>query len=354
MFRGTLGSVWSMRRSRLVAVGVLAAVAVAVPTVLSVRLLGGEDASPRLSPGELLTVEVRNQPGWLHRSDDPSSDFQGVWVYPTSPTTPYRSPGDSEISRYLLLDPRQQDSEGRAGHDEWWFVIDRYWPSSYEPRRHGKWGREVNFHNVAGDAGAAENDNGGVGWDFGSGVSALALDWLPSHPAPSLCILCASRSEGGADHPLPAPARDRWHTYVIHWIAGRTDGTTVRPGMIEVWVDGADEPYLRRTNLNTVQRARGDVDGKLYTQRWMVLWEGDYTAGLEVEARLRFTLTRIGRTLEEALADRPTVKGTSDNGGFYRVSGDAPKPSVEFVAPRKASASKIPPSLLRSGAAAGQ
>ena len=85
----------------------------------------------------------------------------------------------------------------------------------------------------------------------------------------------------------------------------------------------------------------------------MVLWEGDYTSGLEVEARLRFTLTRIGRTLEEALADRPTVQGTSDNGGFYRVSGDAPKPSVELLPPRKASESRIPPSLLRSGEAVG-
>ena len=38
--------------------------------------------------------------------------------------------------------------------------------SSFDPYKHGEWGRLVNFHNV-------QND---VGWDTGNGVSALALD----------------------------------------------------------------------------------------------------------------------------------------------------------------------------------
>ena len=352
-----------MRRRRLIAGGLAAGIVVLaiVLGLVGLRVLddsdeptGGfagvsgdlRDALDALAPDELTTIEIVNQPGWLHRNDAPESDYQAVWAIPTSPTTPYRSPDSSHaLARYLLLDPRIRDSAGNAGHDEWWFVIERYWPASYPASNHGSFGREVNFHNVAGDSGAQENDNGGVGWDFGSGVSALALDWLPSQPAPSLCVLCGYESEGGGDHPLPVVARDQWHTYVVHWIAGRTDGSTVRPGFVEVWVDGADEPQLRLTNVNTVQQARGDRDGQPYTQRWMQLWEGDYTSGLPVEARQRFTLTRIGRTLEEALADRPTLRATT-LGGYRRVSGNAPEPSLTILSPaRKASESRIPPSL---------
>ena len=71
-----------------------------------------------------------------------------------------------------------------AGSDDWWFIVQRYWPSSYQPSNHGNWGREVNFHNVAGDAGPG----GGIGWSFGSGVSSLALDWLPGQNAPQFTV----------------------------------------------------------------------------------------------------------------------------------------------------------------------
>ena len=352
-----------MTRRRLLAVGLAAGVVVLALVLGLVGLrvrddsdesAGGfagvsgdlRDALDALAPDELTTIEIANEPGWLHRNDAPESNYQAVWAIPTSPTTPYHAPDSTGVvARYLLLDPRTKDSAGNAGHDEWWFVIERYWPSSYPASNHGAFGREVNFHNVAGDAGAQENGNGGVGWDFGSGVSALALDWLPNRPTPTLCVLCAYESEGGENHALPTPARDQWHTYVVHWIAGRTDGSTARPGLVEVWVDGADEPVLRLTNVNTIQRARGDKDGQLYTQRWMQLWEGDYTSALPVEARQRFTLTRIGRTLEEALADRPTLRSTT-LGGYRRVSGDAPPPSLTVLSPpRKASESRIPPSL---------
>ena len=353
------------RRRLLVAALVLTVLAVPA-ALLGVRLLDDDDGGPigglsgemrtaldALEPDELATLEIVNQPGWLHSADAASSNYQAVWAFATSPSTPYRSPDESGlVARNLLLDPRERDSDGRVGNDEWWFVIERYWPSSYPASNHGRWGRQVNFHNVAGDAGAAENGNGGVGWSFGSGVSALALDWLPSDDAPSLCVLCAYESEGGAQHPFPVPARDEWHTYIVHWIAGRTDGTTVRPGLVEVWVDGADEPHLRLTNINTVQRATGDRDGKPYVQQWMQLWEGDYTSALPVEARQRLVLTRIGRTLDEALADRPTLVGTT-LGGYYRSSGDAPKPSITVLSPgRKATAADIPRTFTEEAAAA--
>ena len=104
---------------------------------------------------------------------------------------------------------------------------------------------------------------------------------------------------------LPVPTRDRFHTYVVHFIAGRTDGSTPRAGAFQVWADGADKPVINLRNINTLQRADG------VTQKWMQLWEGDYTRALPQIARQSFTLTRIGRTLAEALADRPTSMGTT-------------------------------------------
>jgi hypothetical protein len=336
---------------RLLLLGVVAAALVLVAVAVDAVLPGddGERLGPgsqrsgeirgalsRLGPDELATIEIVNQPGWVHGNDAPSSNFQVVWAKAASPTTPYRSP-ENRYGRFMLLDPRYTDGDGRPGQDEWWFVIERNWPSSYPASNHGEWGGQVNFHNVAGD-------DGGIGWsgDVGSGVSGLALNWLPNDPAPSLCVLCAWHSQGGGSYPLPVPARDVWQTYVLHWIAGRTDGSTVRPGLAQLWANGNDQPVINRTNINTVQRV-GE-----FVQRWMVLWEGDYTSGLPVEARQRFVLTRIGRTLDEALADRPTLKETT-LGSYDRLEGAAPEPSL-VVLPngRKATDARIPASLTRS------
>jgi hypothetical protein len=290
----------------------------------------------------LPTYEVTLAPNYLHRADDPARNYQGLWLYPTSATTPYRSPDSHRhVQRYLLLDPRFRDADGRAGHDEWWFVIERYWPSSYQASLHGRWGRQVNFHNVAGDAGP----NGGVGWGFGVGSSSLGLDWLSSQPGPTITV---EHQADTRNMPLPVPTRDRWHTYVIHFVAGRTDGSTPRAGAITVWADGADQPVIARTGINTLQRAKGP-DGQWYTQRWMQLWEGDYTSGLQVPATTRIVLTRIGKTLAEAIADRPTLAGTNLAGQYYSGSGpNHGPPSVRQLTPRTAGEALIPSSLLGS------
>ena len=109
---------------------------------------------------------------------------------------------------------------------------------------------------------------------------------------------------------LPPASRDTWHTYVVHFIAGRTDGSTLHPGALTVWVDGNDQPAINLTNINTVQRAQGP-DGNWYVQRWMQLWEGDYTQNLQAVSTVRLALTRVGGTLQEALADRPTIDSTT-------------------------------------------
>jgi hypothetical protein len=291
----------------------------------------------------LPTYEVTITPNWLHPSDDPASNYQALWMYGKSPTTPYRSPDSHrQQTRYLLLDSRYTDAEGRRGHDDWWFVIERNWPSAYDPAKHGKWAASADFHNVAGDAGSKENGNGGVGWGFGSGVSALALAWLPGRASPTVNVQYHTDAK---NMPLPIAGRDRWHTYVVHWVAGRTDGSTLRPGAITVWADGADQPVISRTRINTVQRAQGQ-DGKWYTQRWMSLWEGDYTSALPVPATTRHVLTRIGRTLAEALADRPTMAGNNLAGQHYSGSGsNYGPPTLKPIASRLAGDALIPASL---------
>jgi hypothetical protein len=291
----------------------------------------------------LPTYEIRLTPNYLQPSDDPSDDFQAVWLYPKSPTTPYRSPDSfKQQTRYLLLDPRYTDADGRRGHDEWWFIIERNWPASYQSANHGEWGASANFHNVAGDAGSAENGDGGVGTGFGDKVSALALAWLPGRPAPTINVEPQSDARNML---LPVPTRDAWHTYVIHWIAGRTDGSTPRPGAITVWADGNVKPVIDRSNINTVSRAEGQ-DGRSYTQRWMVLWEGDYTRALPIPATTRYVLTRIGKTLAEALADRPVPAGASLAGQYYGGSGpDYGPPTIKQTQPRTAVESRIPPDI---------
>ena len=224
-------------------------------------------------------------------------------MYSNSPATPHRSNDSCHCQgRYLLLDPRVSDADGRAGRDEWWFVIERNWPSGFDPQAHGDWGRLVNFHNVAGD----------VGWDSGSGVSALALDWLSGASAPQFSL---EYHDGGKPHYLPTPSRDAFHTYVVHFIAGRTDGTTPRPGALTVWADGADSPAIDLGNINTLQRADGA------TQKWMQLWEGDYTRDLPSPRTQSFVLTRVGATLAEALADRPIATGRSARGSSTAARG---------------------------------
>lgn len=285
-------------------------------------------------------------PGILSDYDARESDFHGGWIYPHSPVTPWADPGtQASIYRHFLLDPRYKDRQGIPGHDEWWFIVERKWvfPDEFDPNNHGMWGRMANWHNVAGDAGP----NGGVGWSCTgwqrcSGVSGLALDWLKGHPAPQFSVLTAFRGEGGFDAHCPVPKSGEWQTYVVHWVAGRNDGTTLRPGEFHLWANGVDTPLYSRKNINTVQKGIGP-DGKTYIQRWMSLWEGDYTKALQRPAIHSLVLTRAGRTFEEALADRPWRKADI-SAHWYRAYGTWPMNKITPI-PYSASQSRIPPSL---------
>ena len=177
-------------------------------------------------------------------------------------------------------------------------------------------------------------------------MSSLRLEWLPGANAPQFGLEPIHPNE---NLPLPPVTRNAWHTYVVHYIAGRTDGSTVRPGALTVWADGSDTPAINLSNVNTVQRAQGP-DGNYYTQRWMQLWDGDYTRNLLSVSTVRLALTRVGNTLAQALADRPTVIGTTAPGQYYSGRGtNAGPPSVTPATPLTAADGAIPPSLGGSG-----
>lgn len=310
-------------------------------------------------PDTIPVFELAIYPGWLSTYDSPSLDATGGWIYPQSPTTPYNAPNGKPPQRYLLLDPRYTDSAGRKGNDEWWFIVERFWPTDYHPDTSD---RDPNWHNAPGDAGNSAGAPGGIGWapNFGSGVSGLAADYGVGGPEVSdpgqwlwrICLLCAWRSQGGFDAPIRVKLGE-WNTIVIYWVAGRTDGSTVRPGEVTVWLNGADTPVLDRKNINTVQRAKSPADGQMYTQRWMTFWEGAYTIHLKsTPYKKQIALTRMGKTLAEALADRPTKQ--SDNfGSLYRAYGSYPRSTLTELAGRDPAAARIPKSLGGNGGGNG-
>ena len=89
--------------------------------------------------------------------DRVASNYQSCLGVSGISTTPYRSPDSAhQQSRYLLLDPRTTDRLDGQCWSRRLVVRDRTELAgrSWTLTRHGSWGRQVNFHNVAGDVGS--------------------------------------------------------------------------------------------------------------------------------------------------------------------------------------------------------
>jgi hypothetical protein len=83
----------------------------------------------------------------------------------------------------------------------------------------------------------------------------------------------------------------------------------------------------------------------------MSLWEGDYTMDLPETSRVQFALTRIGKTLEEAVDDRPSVAGDNAGAQYYRGEGvNLGPPEADNTGGRSSSAAAIPSSLISTPA----
>lgn len=262
---------------------------------------------PAPPPVKRKGYELTLTPNWGPTKAEAASDIESVWVYARS-TESYHPPNGTDPYTVLLLDPRMKDLTGKAGCDEWYFAIRRDWPTSYDPTKHGDFATQANFHNVA--TNEPPNSGGGVGWGFGSPVSALFLGWWQTTPTLHLEFV----KSGGLDVPLPSPAQGA-NEYVVRFVAGRTDGTTVRPGAWAVKVNGHE--WAGSTGpVNTIQAA--PYQGVSYTQRWMAAnWDGDYTKHLAVPSSTGFQVTGVGRTEAEALADLPAVVGDTMSGQVW-------------------------------------
>jgi hypothetical protein len=288
----------------------------ASPNIRNFALLVAAELEPPTTG--LPVYELTLTPNWSQPSEQ-SPLLNAVWLYATSANTPAKAPNGSGVGRYLDF----------QAQDEWWIVVNRYWPSSFDPNVYtGGFGTEANGHNVAGDNGnnSSSSPNGGVGWGFGSGVSALRVGWNPGDPSP--CVMVEPAKSGGLTIPLPVPQRDTMNEYLLHLIAGRADGTTPRAGALTVTANGV---LVSNGKLDTVQRAQGP-DGKMYTQRWMQWWDGDYGSNLSAPSTTRFQLTRFGATQAAAYADVPQLLG--DNIASQVWNGKAPNvgpPTVKVV-----------------------
>lgn len=237
-------------------------------------------------------------PNWSNSASaaEMQQNINATWLFPNAGL--YVAPNGKDAGA-LLLDPRYKDAAGKDGIDEWWFHMHMGWPSSFDPND-GSWNTFANAHNIAGDAGNVENGNqGGIGWqaNFGTGVSAFECLWNKGQASPAMHF----ENAGPLDILVPLPTRDAMHVYDVKFRAGRTDGSTVRPGEVEVWADGALVKKL--SNINTVQRAKGPVDGQLYVQRWMsVPWAGHYSAWLSKRSEHWFNMHGVGTTQAQAAA----------------------------------------------------
>lgn len=274
------------------------------------------DPNPDPGPGVALPLfSLVLTPNWVPNTDEAKAqNHNAYWTYTTDEWT-YAPPNGKDAYRTLLLDPRSKDSKGKQGIDEWCFIVRRLWPAAYDSANHGKWGTAMNLHNTA----SADGNGGGVGWGFGDGVSALALGWLGGDPSP--CVMLEPAKSGGMKIQLPVVTRDHEHEFRIRWVAGRTDGSTARPGEIDVWADGGLVTSLR--GLNTVQRAQDPTTGQWWTQRWASgPWDGDYTSDLPVKCPESYRPTQIGPTFADAEKTVPTVLNLSPiTDQVYRGAG---------------------------------
>lgn len=269
-----------------------------------------------------------------------SNCYQSTWAMGKSPTTPYISPDSyHHAQRYLLVNPNANDGNGHQGKDDWWFAFEHYVDTSTPLTFAGQDDSFFNLHNVAGDSGP----NGGIGWGFGDGVSAFHLLYNGSTGLPYM--LLENNASGGSHYDLPALSKGQWHQFVIHITFGRTDGTTPRPGAVQLWVDGTKRYDLG--NLNILQKAVGP-DGKTYVQQWVQLWQGTYIKGAPCNPSNtsprsgQLVLARIGNTFQQALDDIPTfdsftgtthIAGYPDFGNSFSRLASTQRTTADFNIP---------------------
>ncbi|MDO8635852.1 MAG: hypothetical protein Q7R34_06340, partial [Dehalococcoidia bacterium] len=271
---------------------------------------------------------------------------QGGWLMATSPTTPWFIGGGSP-GRLLWLYPPTDGrtiSGGGSPSDEWWIAFDHYFDSSQWRQSLG--GIYLNFHSVAGTPG---DDN-----PYNDGVSPIHLQFMRGgnhNPGDAgyawehQLNLRGEQGDNGVRGPanyrlLPSPSMDQWHSYLMYVVFGRTDGTTPRPGQVELWIDGQKVSFsywqgdaatgreiplgTTLSNVNTIRYAPGSGGGATPRLQYLTqVWQGGpYTLGDNASGAYyspngscrpigaaNFTgktaAALIGKTAQETLNDTP-------------------------------------------------
>jgi hypothetical protein len=213
-----------------------------------------------------------------------SRRYRALWLKHASPSTP-TDPG----------------SEGRVldatVSTEWWLQwgveIDPSWDITKEGTG---WWVQMNLHNTARDVGG--DGGAGIGWGFGSGVSAIRFDC--GRGKYRLLVEPANSGEWTIDESLD---RGVEHTMRMHLTMGRKDGTGVggNPGRVVVWQNGQQK--VDTGPIDTLQRATNPRTGKTWTQQKMLVWNGYYTQDCQQDCLLRLRAEKAGRTLAAMQTD---------------------------------------------------
>jgi hypothetical protein len=209
----------------------------------------------------------------------------------------------------------------------------------------------INPHNSSYDVRDPNNTTAGIGWGFGSGVSAFHVFYASGHPTDgdNRFFLYVDPQSGTNKWPLVENVqRDKRYDFCLHVILGRTDqelglagpgvpggGIGDHPnngaGRIRMYVDGT--LTADTGNINTLHRAQSPADGKFYTQTLLYRpWDGGYVVpSLSQQITLERTLSRVGTTLEQALSDDGfTLVQEWENGSTADL---APLSSTDFRSP---------------------
>jgi hypothetical protein len=245
-------------------------------------------------------------------------------------------------------------------HDEWWIALDEKIGPGWDAPGGG--GYYLNFHNASIDVG--NTGAGGIGWGFGSGVSAVGLVYGPPTPlAPSRNRLHLEYAGiPGDELALPDPGIGNWFSILVHVVFGRTDGTTARPGSIQVWYDGQDKPAVDLRDIDTLQRATNPADGQSYVQQYVDVWQGGpYGRGEPCGSIGPVTRTsetvaaRFGTTIQQMLDDTQVQIDAENSYGSVHESGQPDYGDSWWrpaAVPRTTGDFKLPPSVAAQAGSA--
>ena len=276
--------------------------------LVSAATLGTLTFSSLVKPGSaaanaLATWEVTLTPNWVSPHDGAASNYQGVWVYPKSPTTPYRSPDSACQSPLPAARPAATDSDGRVGQDDWWFVIERNWPRFRPEPRTADWGASGQLPQrcaamSAGIPAAASRLSRSTGC---SAPGAAIHARVPRRWQAALLADADARHVPYLRRPVRRRPHRRHHRAPrgAHGLGRRSGHARHRP--------------QQHQHPPALQRRHPKMDAALGRRL--------HPRTSPIRPTQSFVLTRIGGTLAEALADRPVATGSNAAGQFYTGTG---------------------------------